>query len=164
MTHPARGRIYLPRFADARAAAAHAGFDRVLTYGGAVPLPKWMSTREEIGPGSVVYYLDGNRLKESPVCPDCRMPFEGPYPNEETYAAALLRPCCRAWTGRQTQPFILGIWPLLRPGEPNPGPDPEIARRAAAEAARARVPTFHPEDCGGAFDGFNVSSDADPGL
>jgi hypothetical protein len=41
---------------------------------------------------------------------------------------------------------------------------------AAAERARKRraaeqaTPTFDEADCGGAFDGFTVTSDADPGL
>jgi hypothetical protein len=34
-------------------------------------------------------------------------------------------------------------------------------KRAAAEQA---TPTFDEADCGGAFDGFTVTSDADPGL
>jgi hypothetical protein len=33
-------------------------------------------------------------------------------------------------------------------------------RRAAVQA----TPTFDEADCGGAFDGFTVTSDADPGL
>jgi hypothetical protein len=33
-------------------------------------------------------------------------------------------------------------------------------RRAAAQA----TPTFDEADCGGVFDGFTVTSDADPGL
>lgn len=129
---------YLRTFAAARAAVLAAGFDRVLTYGGAVPAAEWMSTREEVAPGSVCYYLDGNRMKERPICPDCRAPFEGPYPDDDTYAAAPLAPCCRAWADRlryRPDSFILGIWPLLRPGETDPGPDPEIARRAAAAVA-----------------------------
>ena len=34
-------------------------------------------------------------------------------------------------------------------------------KRAAAEQA---TPTFDEADCGGVFDGFTVTSDADPGL
>jgi hypothetical protein len=44
----------------------------------------------------------------------------------------------------------------------------ELAEAAAAraEAARQQRPLFEfdPADCGGVFDGFTVTSDADPGL
>jgi hypothetical protein len=46
---------------------------------------------------------------------------------------------------------------------PQPADEPaELDRkRRAAEQA---TPTFDEADCGGAFDGFTVTSDADPGL
>ena len=42
----------------------------------------------------------------------------------------------------------------------------ELAQAAAAraEAARQQRPLFDEADCGGVFDGFTVTSDADPGL
>jgi len=42
----------------------------------------------------------------------------------------------------------------------------ELAQAAAAraEAARRQRPLFDEADCGGVFDGFTVTSDADPGL
>lgn len=39
----------------------------------------------------------------------------------------------------------------------------EAARRAAARRQRPLF-DFDPADCGGVFDGFTVTSDADPGL
>jgi hypothetical protein len=46
---------------------------------------------------------------------------------------------------------------------------PETTDEAAEQARRRRAaaqatPTFDEADCGGAFDGFTVTSDADPGL
>ncbi len=116
-------RKYLRTFTAARAAVLAAGFDRVVTYGGAVPVAEWMSTREEHRPGSVVYFLDGNRLREEGICYYCRRPMAG---DPDTWPA-----CCRRCTGSV---LILGIWPLLRAGETDPGPDPELVRRAAVAA------------------------------
>ena len=48
------------------------------------------------------------------------------------------------------------------PPEPTPDDAAEQARRRRA-AAQA-TPTFDEADCGGAFDGFTVTSDADSGL
>jgi hypothetical protein len=44
-----------------------------------------------------------------------------------------------------------------------PEPTDEAAARKRAAAVQA-TPTFDEADCGGAFDGFTVTSDADPGL
>ena len=38
------------------------------------------------------------------------------------------------------------------------------AAQARADAARQQPPLFNEADCGGVFDGFTVTSDADPGL
>ena len=38
------------------------------------------------------------------------------------------------------------------------------AREARAHAARQQHPLFDEADCSGVFDGFTVTSDADPGL
>lgn len=128
-------RAYLRTFAQARAAVALAGFDRVVTYGGPVAIADWMTTREEIAPGSVAYYLEGDALREKATCPDCRAPFAGPWPDEAGYLAAPLPPCCRAWADRNRSfGFILGIWPLLRPGEAAPPSTIPTARPASLPA------------------------------
>jgi hypothetical protein len=46
-----------------------------------------------------------------------------------------------------------------------PEPTDETAEQARRRRAAAQAtPTFDEADCGGAFDGFTVTSDADPGL
>jgi hypothetical protein len=67
-------------------------------------------------------------------------------------------------SGATPDPFTLAA---------QPAPDGERSARAMAEAEETRRVTarrqrpefdFHEADCGGVFDGFSVTSDADPGL
>lgn len=67
--------------------------------------------------------------------------------------------CC-ATCGRPMEPYRKG------PGADEPGFCGFEACPCGCEdrMPRPRFVPFAPEECGGAFDGFTVSSDADPGL
>ena len=68
-----------------------------------------------------------------------------------------------------TDPAFKGFYRPVTPVTPSDRPKttsykPARTFQAAPRAIRATVPAFDPAQCGGSFDGWNVTSDAGPGL